>query len=73
MSIVFPTYIGSCGRLFSCSWVNTELKYICVQFVGHVIVSGDNSARVCFEWSYIISNYSSLIDIIVEAFRVGFT
>ena len=25
-----------------------------------------------FEWSYIISNYSSLIDVGVEAFRVSF-
>ena len=26
--IVLPTYLGSCGMLFSCSWVNTELKYV---------------------------------------------
>ena len=28
VSSVLPTYLGSCGILFSCSWVNTELKYV---------------------------------------------
>ena len=27
VSSVLPTYLGICGMLFSCSWVNTELKY----------------------------------------------
>ena len=28
VSSVLPTYLGSCGILFSCSWVNTELKNV---------------------------------------------
>ena len=28
VSSVLPKYLGSCGMLFSCSWVNTELKYV---------------------------------------------
>ena len=47
--------------LFSCSWVNTT--EVCVESVGHVIVSGDNLSSGCFEWSYVIFNYSSLIDV----------
>ena len=70
VSSVLPTYLGSCGMLFSCSWVNTELKYVLRVLA---IASGDNLASGCFERSYIISNYSSLIDVgIEEAFRVSF-
>ena len=28
VSSVLPTYLGSCGMMFSCSWVNSELKYV---------------------------------------------
>ena len=28
VSSVLPAYLGCCGMLFSCSWVNTELKYV---------------------------------------------
>ena len=62
--------MGSCGLLFSCLWVNTE---VCVACVGHVNVSGDNLASLCLERSYIIPNYSILIDVRVEAFVVSFT
>ena len=70
VSSVLPTYLGSCGMFFSSSWVNTT--EVCVESVGDVIVSGDNLASRCFEWSYIISNYSSLINVGVEALRVSF-
>ena len=57
--------------LFRCLWVNTELV-VCVESAGHVIVSGDNLASGCFDLSYIIFNYSSLIDVGIEAFTVSF-
>ena len=57
--------------LFNCSWVNTELK-VCVENVGHVNVSGDNLTSGCLERSYVIPNYSSLIDVGAEAFRASF-
>ena len=41
----------------------------CVQCVGYVLLSGDNLASGGLEGSYIISNYSSLIDVRVIAFR----
>ena len=45
---------------------------VCVECVSHVIVGRNNLASGCIEWSYIVSNYCSLIDVRVEAFRVGF-
>ena len=69
VSSVLPTYMGI---LFSCSWVNTELKYVLIMCVGHVNVSGDNLSSGCLERSYIISNYSLLIVVRLGAFRVSF-
>ena len=58
------------------AYMSGELWNVVQLFVGesvsHVIVSGDHLASGCFEWSYIISNYSSFIDVGVEACRVSF-
>ena len=64
--LIGPWFPGSCLFPF---FVNCS---VCVESIGHVIVSGDHLASGCFEWSYIISIYSSLIDAGVEAFRVSF-
>ena len=53
-------------------FVGEHRTKVCVESFGHVIVSGDYLASGRFEWSYIISNYSSLIDVGVEAFMVSF-
>ena len=57
--------------LFSCSWVNAELMYVMYLVCWPFHCQWFGQYR-CHETSDMISSYSTLVDVRVEPFRVGF-